>query len=129
VGDLRRRGCQGDPPFSGDISHFRRRLGGRHYGLEARLISDDGIRRVMPQRSFAAGVRYHLDGRVQKLCMAAEGTTINAFVLGSGYSIYEQSVRLQRNETVSRRFMSCILGAGNGTTLALTEADLEMLFG
>ncbi|MGI4795336.1 MAG: hypothetical protein ACRYG8_14935 [Janthinobacterium lividum] len=28
------------------------------------MITDDDIRRVVPQRSFAAGVRYHLDGRV-----------------------------------------------------------------
>jgi len=60
------------------------------------VITDDDIRRVVPQRSFAAGVRYHLDGRVQELRMAADGTTINALVLGSGHSIYEQSIRLQR---------------------------------
>ncbi|MGI4809341.1 MAG: SWIM zinc finger family protein [Janthinobacterium lividum] len=60
------------------------------------MITDDDIRRVVPQRSFAAGVRYHLDGRVQELRMAADGTTINALVLGSGHSIYEQSIRLQR---------------------------------
>ena len=60
------------------------------------MITDDDIRRVVPPRSFAAGVRYHLDGRVQELRMAADGTTINALVLGSGHSIYEQSIRLQR---------------------------------
>ena len=48
------------------------------------MITDDDIRRLVPQRSFAAGVRYHLDGRVQELRMAADGTTINALVLGSG---------------------------------------------
>lgn len=48
------------------------------------MITDDDIRRVVPERSFAAGLRYHLDGRVQELSVEADGTTIKSLVLRSG---------------------------------------------
>jgi len=38
----------------------------------------------VPERSFAAGLRYHSDGRVQELSVQADGTTIEALALDSG---------------------------------------------
>ncbi len=60
------------------------------------MITDDEIRRAVSGRAFEAGIQYQMDGRVHDLTIAANGTTVQAQVDGSGRAAYRQTVRLVR---------------------------------
>lgn len=53
-----------------------------------RVISDDDIRDLVSHRAFEAGIQYQMDGRVHDLRIAADGTSIEALVAGSGRAAY-----------------------------------------
>ncbi len=61
------------------------------------MITDDEIRRAVSGRAFEAGIQYQMDGRVHDLTIAANGTTVQAQVDGSGRAAYRQTVRLVRD--------------------------------
>ena len=60
------------------------------------VITDDDIRRAVPPNAYQAGLQYHMDRRVRGFRVTADGAAINAEVLGSARSPYQQSVQLIR---------------------------------
>ena len=60
------------------------------------VITDDDIRRAVPPNAYQAGLQYHMDRRVRGFRVTADGAAINAEVLGTARSPYQQSVQLIR---------------------------------
>ena len=60
------------------------------------VITDDDIRRAVPPNAYQAGLKYHMDHRVQGFRVTADGAAINAEVLGTARSPYRQAVQLIR---------------------------------
>ncbi len=58
------------------------------------VITDNDIRRVVTRNAFESGLEYQMDGRVQAVSAASDGSTIEAQVRGSGRSPYRQTIRI-----------------------------------
>ena len=64
--------------------------------LDGWVITDDDIRRAVPPNAYQAGLQYHMDRRVRSFRITADGAAINAEVLGTARSPYQQCVQLIR---------------------------------
>jgi superfamily II DNA or RNA helicase len=77
------------------------------------VITDEDISRVVSRNAFDAGLEYHLDGRVQQLHIAPDGSSIKSAVKGGGRSPYRQTIRIiQTGGRKLQIFGSCTCPVG-----------------